>query len=522
MEGEPSATPWLSSLRARYNSPVAVGHSQLTHLRDGPACSTWKNIMLLRSFFAEESAVRVIQLYRLLLFSNVELCNSAILRALKACAAIAAALPVSRAIHSQVLRLGFCHDVYVCNSLVDVYAKFGCLPEARQVFDDMPTRNVVSWNTMAAGYSINGLHDDALQIYSLLRTRGLGLDRVGLKILIPLCGRLQKLRLGQAAHSHLIASGQFSHLDLVAAIMNMYVNCEYLDDAARIFDKISVKDVVIWNTMISGYSRFADPEQALELFCRMQKEDVKPSVVTALLALQACAGLAILSAGTVIHGLCIKNGLCLDTSVLTLLIDMYSKCGKLISACMVFREVKHETINSWSAMISGFGRHGHGKTGLSLFFKMLQTGLNPDRICFVSLLSTCSHAGLVDDGWKCFHYMVHFGILPSMEHYACVVDLLSRAGHLKEALEFVRGMPFEPDASIWEPIIGGCKIHGDLEMAETLRHHVIDLGPKAKGFYSLLLSCHAARGDWNEVLKIRTLLQNRGIQKVHGWSLLKT
>ncbi|KAF3796254.1 Pentatricopeptide repeat-containing protein [Nymphaea thermarum] len=501
---------------------VATGHPQRTHLGDASACSTWKKSVLLRSFFAEKSAARVIRLYRFLLSANVELCNSAFLHALKACAATAAALPVAKAIHSQVFRLGFCHDVYVCNSLVDMYAKSGCLSEARHLFDDMPTRNIVSWNTMASGYSINGLYNDALQICSLLTTSGLRLDKVGLKIVIPLCGRLQRLRLGQAAHSHVIASGQFSDLDLVAAIMDMYVKCECLDDAARIFNRILVKDVVIWNTMISGFSRFADLEKALELFCRMQKEDVKPSVVTALLALQACAGLAILSAGEAIHGLCIRSGLYLDISVLTLLIDMYSKSGKLKSAYMVFRGIKHKaTINSWSAMISGFGRHGHGETGLALFFKMLQRGLYPDRICFVSLLSMCSHAGLVDDGWKCFNYMVHFGVSPSMEHYACVVDLLSRAGHLKEALEFVRRMPFDPDASIWEAIIGGCKIHSDLEMAETLRRHVIDLGPKAKGFYSLLISCYAARGDWNEVMKMRTLMQKRGVEKTQGWSLLE-
>ncbi|OVA16362.1 Pentatricopeptide repeat [Macleaya cordata] len=442
---------------------------------------------------------------------------------LKACASLFA-LKEGLSLHTQILKLGFGDNIFVANSLIDMYSKFGSLHSARKTFDGMPTKNLVSWNSMISGYVLNGFPHTALELCNLMKFHGIKLDKVSFKIVLPACSQLRAIRLGKSVHAHIIISGFSSDLILVTAVLHMYAKCGNLEIAEKIFEELQQKDVVSWNAMISGYSKTGQLEMVLKFFHRMQVESsVSPSFVTVLVTLQACADSAKILFGETVHGYITKLGLSSDTSVEVLLINMYSKCGKLNLAFQIFNGVTREGLNSWSALIHGIGMHGYGKAALMAFFKMLKRGIDPDGLCFLLVLSSCSHTGLVKEGRKVFYYMIReFGIVPTMEHYATIVDVLGRAGLIDEAFRFIEKMPLEPDISVWGAFLGACRIHDDFKMGKLYGEQVVvQSDPKTAGYYKLLLSIYASKGIWDEVFKIRNLIEEKGVYKALGCSLIE-
>lgn len=432
------------------------------------------------------------------------------------------AISEGRSIHTQILKCGLSLNVYVGNSLIDFYSNLYYFQSARRLFDEMTDRNLVSWNLIISCYRLNGFPNTAVEICSSIRFERMVLDKVTMKIILPVCGQLSALRIGKSVHAHMITSGLSSDVVLTTAVMDMYVKCGSLNAGERLFEEISCKDVVSWNAIISGYSQIGKPEMVIELFRKMRVAGVSPSIVTVLIVLQACADLGILQLGETIHGFVVRLKLSLDVSVETLLIEMYSKCGNLCSASWVFNGISKATLNAWSAMIYGLGMHGYGKASLIGFFGMLKKGFDPDDVCFLLILSTCSHNGLVNEGCSVFGYMVrHFAIQPKMEHYASMVDLLGRAGFIDEAIKFICGMPIEPDISIWGALLGACKIHGYFEIGGLFGKQFVEPGSKTAGYYKLLLSIYAGKGSWDDVARIRGLLEEREVKRTSGYSLIE-
>ncbi|XP_043704874.1 pentatricopeptide repeat-containing protein DOT4, chloroplastic-like [Telopea speciosissima] len=461
---------------------------------------------------------KILNLYWVLRLSNGKADNFTFPYVLKACVTLAA-FEEGILIHSQILKCGFSENIFVANSLIDMYSKFGCLQSAREIFDEMPERNLVSWNCIITGYGLNGFPDTALELCTSLKVEGLKLDKVGLKIVLPACSQLGALRLGKCVHAHVIVSGLSSDTILATAIMDMYAKCGSLGIAERLFNEIPCKDVITWNAMISGYSQVGELEMVLKFFHKMQVEGVGLTVVTVLVTLQACADFTSLTTGEIIHGYIARIGLVSDSSVEALLINMYSKCGKLNLAYQVFRWISREDLNSWSAIIHGLGMHGYGEATLMGFFKMLKKGINPDGLCFIIVLSACSHTGMVKEGCILFDYMVtQFQIQPKPEHYVAMVDLMGRAGFVNEAFKFIASMPLKPDISIWGAFLGACRIHGDFKMAKLSMDQVLMTDTRTAGYYNLILSIYASRGHWEEVLKIRSLIKHSGVHKVSGHS----
>ena len=476
--------------------------------------STVKNLSI------SGSSEKILLIYRLLWISGLRPDNFTFPYTLKACADLA--IFDGRSIHTQILKSGFSLNVYVANSIIDMYSKFGSFQPARQVFDEMADRNLVSWNLIISCYRLNGFPNTAVELCCSMRYESVVLDKVSMKIILPACGQLRALRLGKSMHAHMITSGLSSDVALTTAVMDMYGKCGSLNTAERLFDEISCKDVVSWNALISGYSQIGKPKMVIELFQKMRVAGTSPSIVTVLLVLQACADLGILQFGDKIHGYVIKLSLSLDVSVQTLLVEMYSKCGKLCSASCVFNGISEGTVNSWSAIIYGLGMHGYGKASLMGFFGMLKRGIDPDDVCFLIILSTCSHTGLVSEGCNVFNYMVkHFAIQPKMEHYASMVDLLGRAGFIDEAFKFIRLMPTEPGISVWGALLGACKIYGDFEIGGVFEECLVESGCKTAGYYKLLLSIYASKGRWDDVARIRGLMEKREVERTSGYSLIE-
>eukprot|EP01018_Ginkgo_biloba_P032700 Gb_11667 [translate_table: standard] len=433
-----------------------------------------------------------------------------------------AALQKGKEIHNYIIKSGFESNLFIRNALIDMYAKCGSIQLARHLFDKMSKEDVVSWNAMIAGYVQTGLGNEALELFDQMLLANIKPNAVTMVCLLPAFVDITDLQRRKWIHDYIIRSGLESDVSVGTALLAVYAKCGNIDIAQNLFDKMSKRDVVAWNAMIAGYVQNGCANESLILFHQMQLAKVKPNSSTIVSVLSACANLAALQQGKCVHDYIIRSGLRSDVPVENALLTMYAKCGTIEVAHQVFEKMSRRDVVSWNAMIAGYGMHGQGKDALAIFFKMQQAGLKPDHITFVGVLSACSHAGLVDEGWQYFDCMRRdYCITPRVEHYACMVDLLGRAGHLDEAYDLITMMPLEPDASVWGALLGACRIHSNIELGECVSEHLIELEPKIVGNYVLLSNLYAAAGRWNDVAKVRAMQKDRGLKKSPGCSWIQ-
>ncbi|KAJ4713600.1 Pentatricopeptide repeat-containing protein [Melia azedarach] len=305
-------------------------------------------------------------------------------------------------------------------------------------------------------------------------------------------------------------------------LLSMYAKCGIIDDAISFFNEMNQKDTVSYNATISGCSQNGYAQEALHIFHKMQLCGIEPDLATMICVLPTCSHLAALQHGTCAHGYSIVCGFIKDTSICNALIDMYSKCGKIDLARKVFDRMEKRDIVSWNAMIVGYGIHGLGMEALWLFNKMQATGLKPDDVTFLCLLSACSHSGLVIEGKQLFNSMIQgINTVPRMDHYICMVDLLGRAGLLDEACKFIEKMPFEPDVHVWSALLAACRIHKDVELGEEVSKKIQGLGSEGTGNYVLLSNMYSAAGRWDDAAYVRIEQRDQGFKKSPGCSWIE-
>ncbi|KAH9325011.1 hypothetical protein KI387_005189 [Taxus chinensis] len=484
-----------------------------------PKVCLW-NVMI-REYARNGLAEEAISLYCQMLQAGEHPDNFSFPYVLKACAS-AAALLEGKEIHGHVIRYGFEFNVFVANSLVHMYAKCGNLKDARHVFDTITQRDVVSWNAMIAGCAQNGCPSEALRLFNQMQLGGMSPDLLSLKSVLPSCANLAALQQGEWIHSYVIRSGIEFDVVVSTAFIDMYAKCRMVKAARRIFDKMCRRDIVSWSAMIGGYALNGQAQEALKLFYEMQLTDVKPDLATVKSVILVYAYLAAPQPAKWIHCYIINIGFETDVLVGTALVDMYVKCGSIKMARQLFDNMSEKDVVSWSAMIAGYGMHGCGEDALELFYQMQKKGVSPDQVTFVCVLSACSHAGLLDKGWQCFVSMIRdYGIKPSVEHCACMVDLLGRAGRLDEAEDFIQNMPPEPDAGVWGALLGACRIHSNIKVGERVANHLFELDPENTGHYVLLSNIYAATGRWDGVAKVRAAMKDRGLKTKRGCTLIE-
>eukprot|EP01018_Ginkgo_biloba_P020997 Gb_22288 [translate_table: standard] len=437
---------------------------------------------------------------------------------LLACARLGS-LQQGKDIHNYVSRSGLSLDGSVANSLVTMYFKCGSIENARQVFYKTSQRDVISWNAMVAGYAQNGRCEEALNIFQEMQWAGVKADSVTITSVLPACAHLTALRQGKEIHNYITRNGFESDVFVGNALIDMYVKCGNMENARQVFDKMPRRDVISFTTVVVGYTQNGHYDEALKLFQQMELAGMKPDSVTIASVLPACTYIAVLQQGKEIHDYIIRRGLDSDVFVGNALIDMYAKCGSIEEARQVFDKMPQRDVVSWSAIIAGYGMHGHGKVALSLFYQMELTGMKPDHITFVAVLSACSHAGMVNEGRQYFDSMSRvYHITPRLEHYTCLVDILGRAGCLDEALDIIQKMPFEPSAGVWGALLGACRIHCNIDLAERVAEHLFNLEPNKSGYYVLLSNIYAVTGRWDDVAKVRTMMKKKGVKKAPGCS----
>ncbi|XP_057848841.1 pentatricopeptide repeat-containing protein At3g12770 [Cryptomeria japonica] len=447
--------------------------------------------------------------------------KATIVSLLPSCAACGA-LQEGKDIHGYIIRHRLESDVEVKNSLITMYGKCGSLDAADKVFVNMSSRDAVSWTAMIGGYSQNDHANKALELYRQMQLAGIRTHLPAIVSVLPACAHLALLQQGKSIHAYLIKSSLELDVVVGTALVDMYIKCGDMELAHQMFESMPTRNVVSWNAMIAGYTHNGHANEALIIFHQLQLVGIVPDWATMVSVLPACAHLAALQRAKCIHGYIFRNGFELNVCVGTALIDMYAKCGSISIARCIFDKLPERDVVSWSAMIAGYGMHGHGIDALALFSEMQKTGLRPNCITFTSVLYACSHSGLVDEGCKYFNSMSQdYFITPGLDHYACMVDLLGRAGKLEQAHDLIKNMPLEPNSDVWGALLSACRIHGNIQLGERVANHLFDMEPENTGNYVLLSNIYATAGKWDGVAEVRAKVQERGLRKTLGCSLIE-
>ncbi|KAL7205559.1 hypothetical protein ACSBR2_018488 [Camellia fascicularis] len=421
--------------------------------------------------------------------------------------------------HSLICKHGFEFDMFVATALVDMYAKCCNMSSAENVFDEMPERNLVSWNSMVVGFLQNKLYDKAVGLFKKIIREALSPDQVTFSSALSACANMGIADNGKQVHGVVVKHGLINLAYVKNSLMDMYCKCGIFKDSVKLFQSIGNRDVVTWNVMVMGCVQNDNFEEACSYFWVMRREGVSPDDVSFSTVLHAAANLAALDQGTLIHDQIIKTGFGMNACVTSPLITMYAKCGSLVDAHRVFEERDDQNVVSWTAMISAYQQHGHANRVIELFEEMLQDGIKPDYITFVSVLSACGHTGRIKEGFAYFNSMTEIhNMSPGLEHYACIVDLLGRAGRLHEAKKFADSMPIKPDASIWGALLGACRNNGDLEMGREVAERLFEIEPYNPGNYVLLSNMYSRSGRLAEANEIRRLMGVNGVRKEPGCS----
>lgn len=422
-----------------------------------------------------------------------------------------------KAFHCLILRRNFNVSHMVENSLLSMYCKFGHLVLAERQFDGLKEREKGSWNMMVVGFGKEGLSVKCINLFREMQYLGIESDISSLVSVIATCSQLKEIHLGQSLHCHTIKSLVHENVSVSNSLIDMYGKAGNLNVAWKIFVGIN-KDIVTWNTLISCYTHRKDFSKVFSFFDKMILEGYKPNTATLVTLLSACSQSSSLEKGEKIHDYIKLVGFEHNTSLSTALSDMYAKCGQLTKSREVFNSINKKDIISWNVMISGYGMHGDAKSALEIFKQMEKLEVRPNELTFLAALSACAHAGFVEEGKSLLCKMNDYSLQPTLKHYACMVDLLSRCGNLDDAEALVLSMPIVPDAAIWGSILSACKIHNEIEVGIRIAKHAIESDPENDGYYVAISDLYSSLGMWEEVEMVRELIKSRKVRKKVGWS----
>ncbi|KAL6512174.1 hypothetical protein OROGR_021771 [Orobanche gracilis] len=430
-------------------------------------------------------------------------------------------------VHGLALRTGFDSWIYVANALVMMYWKNSCGTglEAWRVFDAMDFRNLVTYNSMITGLGMHRQEDKAMTLLIKMHRRGVEFDRTTLLTLITLLSGLSEdsdqivgLKFCLQLHSCSIKTGLALDVGVATALIKGYsVLARELSACHKLFLETSAidRDIVLWTGIMTACVE-RDPEQAVVLFNQLRREDLCPDCYVISVLLKACANLVMERTASAAHGHVIVAGFLNVLELSNALIHAYARCGLIYTVEQVFAEMPKRDIISWNSMLKAYAVHGKAVNALDLFREM---DVAPDETTFVALLSSCSHAGMVKQGTEIFDAMGNkYGIVPQLDHYACMVDILGRAGHLSEAEKIIKQMPMPPDYVVWSAFLGACRKHGDTKAASFASSKLNELDPKKSLGYVLMSNIYCAANGFDEGGITRTKMNKVGVRKEPGLS----
>lgn len=422
-------------------------------------------------------------------------------------------LKQGRVIHAHIQGSSFESDLVLQNFILNMYAKCGSLEEARNVFDKMPTRDMVSWTVIISGFSQSGLASEALALFPQMLHQGFQPNEFTLSSLLKASGTGPSDDHGRQLHAFSLKYGYDVNVHVGSSLLDMYARCGHMREAKAIFDGLAGKNVVSWNALIAGHARKGEGEHVMRLFWQMLRQDLEPTHFTYSSVFSACASSGSLEQGKWVHAHVIKSGGQPIAYIGNTLIDMYAKSGSIKDAKKVFQRLVKQDVVSWNSIISGYAQHGLGVEALQLFEEMLKVKVQPNQITFLSVLTACSHSGLLDEGQYYFELMKNYEIEPQIAHYVTVVDLLGRAGRLNEANNFIKEMPVKPTAAVWGALLGASRMHKNMDLGVYAAERIFELDPHDSGPHVLLSNIYASAGRLNDAANVRKMMKESGVKK---------
>jgi pentatricopeptide repeat protein len=419
------------------------------------------------------------------------------------------ALTEGRCIHFEICQERLELDVMIGTALVKMYGRCESLADACCIFESMmPETDVILWTTMITAYIQEGRSKEALQFYYRLKQEGVKPNKITFVTVLSACTNLGAYIEGKTIHDCIPEKEVMSDVILSNALIAMYQKCGSFADAERLFLKMPRKDVVSCTAMIAAYAEQGRGFEALSLFERMSKMGVSPDKFAFSSLFDACASIAALTDGRVLLSSVVESGVECDRILGNSLISMYGECGIMRDAHHVFRKLKEPDSVSWSAIICAYANHGSCEDVLRLFHGLHEQGLRPSKITYISVLCACSHAGAIDVGYTCFASMIDAAesVLPTQEHYMCLIDLVGRAGCIEEAGQIVLEMPLQPDAISWNTLLGACRVHLIADKGRSAAEHVLELDQQNEVAHVMLANLYASSGRWDESLMVKKAL----------------
>ncbi|KAI3805210.1 hypothetical protein L1987_27380 [Smallanthus sonchifolius] len=457
-------------------------------------------------------------------------------------------------IHAHFLRHHLHQSNHILSHFVSVCGSLRKMDYAHLVFLQTQHPNILLYNSMIKGYSLSPPFQMSLNMFHAMKKHGIWPDEFTFAPVLKSCSNLCDVRFGKTIHCQVVSLGFYRFSGVRIGLVEMYVNCGKIKDAYKVFDEMPERNVIVWNLMIRGCCETGNVDMGYKLFKEMRERSVvtwntmlsclsksgrkgeaskvfhemcdngfEPDEATIVTMLPVCACLGEDEIGQWIHEYAKSSKLYeKHVSVGNSLVDFYCKRALVDAALMVFNDMPLKNVVSWNAMISGLAFNGEVEKGLALFDEMMNNGLHPNESTFVGVLTCCVHSGSVQRGRDLFSSMVsNHQIVPKLEHYGCMVDLLGRGGLVKEAYELIKSMPMKPNAALWGALLSSCHNHGDMELAEVAVKEVIVLEPWNSGNYVLLSNIYAEKGKWDEVEKVRLLMMESKINKAAGQSMIR-
>ncbi|XXG43485.1 hypothetical protein AAC387_Pa01g3512 [Persea americana] len=464
---------------------------------------------------------KAVEVFRFLFSSGIEMNEYTMINVLSAISNDPRLLlRCGRQIHGCCWKGGYLYVVSVANSLITMYGRCRQIDGARQVFDEMLSRDCVSWNALIAGYAENGLVDKALGMFSWMQQHSsLKPTKYTLASILEVISGATALKQGMQIHSYIIKSGFVSDDSMSTGLIITYGKCDGIEESKQVFDEIERRDVVQVNAMAAAFVHSGYHADTLNLFQSIWSSGMAIDSGTFSIVFKACGSLTAMEQGSNVHALVLKSGIDQDDFIGSAIIDVYCKCGNIDYAVKAFKEIPKENLAAWNAMITGYAHHGYHDEALDLYKKMAQDGIDPDELTFLGVLYSCCHAGCVKEATNLMNSMYEdHGILPCLEHYACLVDLFGRVGDLEAAKRSIDLMTVEPDARIWQIFLSACSVYGNVELGMVAAQELLKLQPENDSAYVLLSNIYASAGMWDEVGRIRKSMKERIVSKAPGLS----
>ncbi|CAL5212632.1 unnamed protein product [Lathyrus oleraceus] len=437
-------------------------------------------------------------------------------------------------------------NLYSWNNMLSGYVKLGMMKQARSMFYQMSDKDYVSWNTMVVGYAHCGRFSEALRFYGQLRRLCIGYNEFTFASVLIVCVKLKEFELCRQIHGQVFVVGFLCNVVVSSSIVDAYAKCGKMEDARRLFDEMSARDIPAWTTLVSGYALCGDMESAAEMFSQMPKkksyswtsliggyarngmghkalgvfrkmieQKVRPDEFTFSNCLFACATIASLKYGKQVHAFLVRNNIRPNPVVVSAIVDMYAKCGRMETAWRVFNfNGNMQDVVLWNTMISALAYYAYGNDAVMMFNDMLKSGVKPNRTTFIAILNACSHSGLVHEGLQIFKSMNNeHGVDPDLEHYAHLIDLFGRAGCFNELMKDLFMMDCKPGDHVWYSLLGVCRLNGSIRLGREVTEFLIKWQPQSSAAYAVLSSIYVALLKWGLAEEVRHIMNERRMRK---------